>query len=164
MKEDAIKINPSVEIFSYDELKKKAQREITRLDKAENNMDEITAADHALNAAFTIYHLLEWREKTTDPSSKHGAHSLCQRINNSALNILHSVVTRNKHVTVSKPLSANDCTPKIEENINLMCTEDGEPISTEDNQPMVTEDSKITIYFGNEQALPLLKEALKEFI
>ena len=164
MKEDAINIKPSNEIFSYAELKKKAKREITRLDKAENSMDEITAADHALNAAFTIYHLLEWREKTTDPSSKHGAHSLCKNINNAALNILHSVVTRNKHVTISKPLYANDCNPTVEENINFICTEDGKPISTEDNQPLVTEDSKITIYFGDEQALLILKEAMKEFI
>lgn len=153
----------NIEIFSYAELKKKTEREIARLEIAENNMDEITAADYALNAAFTIYHLFEWHEKTTDPSSKNSAYSLCKNINNSALNILHSIATRNKHVTVSKPLHANDCSPKIEENLILLCTEDGKPLLTENNKRLITENSKIIIYFGDEQALLILKEALKEF-
>lgn len=61
-----------MEIFSYIELKKKAHREIDRLKDAESKLDELTAIDAALNAAFTIYHLIEWREheKQTDLNKK----------------------------------------------------------------------------------------------
>ena len=53
----------NMKIFSYDSLILKAKREITRLIQAELNFTEEVAIDHALNAAFTIYHLIQWGQQ-----------------------------------------------------------------------------------------------------
>lgn len=153
--------------FSYMGLHKKAHREIDRLITSENSMDIISSMDHALNAAFSIFHLLEWKEhldQSADTQSKKiKARDLCTNSNNKSLLLLHDVVTRNKHVTVSAPMHPGDIEPKIEEDCNFICTQSGDYLVTEDNRRLVTEGSKITVYFGDEIATNVLSEALGYF-
>lgn len=56
--------------LNYNNFIDKAKREIDRLRKAENELDPVAALDHALNAAFTVYHLLEWRQNPSSLSEK----------------------------------------------------------------------------------------------
>ncbi|WP_133140737.1 hypothetical protein [Legionella genomosp. 1] len=153
--------------FSYMGLHKKAQREIDRLITSENGMDIISSVDHALNAAFSIFHLLEWKDNLNQSANaqakKPKARYLCEKSNNKSLLLLHDVVTRNKHVTVSSPLHSSDIEPKIEEDCNFLCTQSGDYLVTEDNRRLVTEGSKIIVYFGDEIATNVLSDALGYF-
>lgn len=150
-------------IFSYDELKKKAHREILRLITAENKMDTEAAADHALNAAFTIFHLLEWKVKSNNPSSAAKARKLCEDSKNYGLAMLHDVVTCNKHVAVSSPMAKKEYAPIVSDEVIYLCTESGERMVTEQENPIITSDSKVVVYFGDERALDILQIALKAF-
>jgi hypothetical protein len=69
--------------FSYMGLHKKAHREIDRLITSENSMDIISSVDHALNAAFSIFHLLEWKdhlEQSADTQNKKPKPGTCAKI------------------------------------------------------------------------------------
>lgn len=154
----------TIDIFSYNQLANKAKREISRLTLSKESMDEITAIDYALNAAFTIFHLLEWKEKIENPNSKVSARDLCEKSKNVSLKLLHDVVTHTKHARVSKPFSTGDYSPNIEDNITDITTEDGLVLAFENMQTLVTENSNIKVYFGEEPALLVLEEALSYFI
>lgn len=153
----------STDIFSYGWLKEKAKREIRRLVESENCANETDALDNALNAAFSIYHLIQWKDKEANPSSSKKVHELLEGAENNGLKTLHSVVIRNKHVTVTAKFNDNDGSLKIKDDCECLCTEDGEQMAAEDGQPLVTEDSKITVYFDNEEALIVLNEAMQAF-
>lgn len=150
-------------IFSYDELRKKARREIDRLAVAEKNLDQEEAIDHALNAAFTIFHLIEWGQKEGKLNNTNKARDYVDQCANQGLKALHDVATRNKHVTVSKPAHTALTTPRSEENIMRLTTEAGDIITTEDGRHLITEESNINVYFGNLEALIILKDAISEF-
>lgn len=153
--------------FSYLGLHKKAHREIDRLITSENSMDIISSVDHALNAAFSIFHLLEWQDHSDQLADKQKkktkARDLCKNSNNKSLLLLHDVVTRNKHVTVSAPMHPGDIEPKVEEDCNFICTQSGDYLVTEDNRRLVTEGSKIIVYFGDKIATNVLSGALGYF-
>lgn len=87
--------------FTYAEMREKLKREIGRLRSAESARDETAAMDHALNAAFTAYHLLEWQAKEASPSDTQNARTLLNAQNNADLELLHDIATRTKHVTIS---------------------------------------------------------------
>ena len=153
----------SCAIFSYEELKQKAQREIDRLIEAEKKMNTIDAMDAALNAAFTIYHLLEWQDKTQNPASDKSANSILKEMNNIFLNTLHDLVTRQKHMIVgSKKITA---TPEInrQDNRSFLVTMDGRSLTDEAGASLVTTGSKIVIYFDDEVAVNVLNAALQTF-
>lgn len=149
-------------IFSYDELKKKAHREIERLANAEEKMDETSAIDHALNAAFTIFHLLEWREKTNNPLSETGARTLAKSADKS-LQILHDIVTCNKHVKIKREFHTKNPNVHYDEKLDYITAENEIPLLTEDGEPLLTEDSRIIVNFDSAPASDILKTALKEF-
>ena len=168
-------------LLNYNLLIQKAQREISRLREAEHNLDVTTALDHALNAAFTVYHLLEWRQNPTGFSKEElndtlkesgkitkSAHGLCKEVNSIEMHLLHGIVTHTKHVTVSKPIpnkdTAPDYNPAYEDNIEYIVTENGDRLVTESGLSVITENSNIVIYFGNQIALTVLETAIKEFI
>lgn len=167
-------------LLNYNNLIDKAQREINRLRTAENELDAVSALDCALNAAFTVYHLLEWRQNPSglttneleDALKKSGekpksAHQLCKEVNKFEMNLLHGIVTNTKHATVSRPIpdieNAPSYKPRCEENIFHIVTEDGKRIVTESGNSVVTSDSKVIVYFGDSIALDILKAAIKEF-
>ncbi len=150
-------------IFTYEELKIKAKREIDRLIKSQIDLDETSSMDHALNAAFTIYHLVEWREKTQTPIGNRSAHKIVKDIKNKGLQILHNVVTCNKHVSVTHNFYGNETPPSLEDDIEFITTEDGETLTTEDNSSLATEDSRVEVYFGTLLATEVLNDALREF-
>lgn len=151
------------DIFSYEELKKKALREIARLEEAEKKLDQQAAIDHALNAAFSIYHLLEWKSKTLNPNKNVSAHFLCENSNNLSLQMLHNIVTCNKHVTVSNSSYNKDLSVAVSAKITFLTTEDGRHLTTQKEDSFVTEDSCITIKFDNQKAVDVLKAAYNEF-
>ncbi len=164
----------TINILNYEALKLKAHREIDRLKQAENNMDTFEAMDHALNAAFTIYHLLEWRENPFGLTEEKlgekvpGAYRKCKQLKDPYFNLLHGIVTHTKHTTVSTLLpdktSAPLHVPTYEDDIGYICTESGDKIITECGQNIVTEGSKIIVYFGEEIAKHILEQTLQEFI
>lgn len=153
----------NVDIFSYGALKQKAQREIERLIQAETNLNKEAAVDNALNAAFTIYHLIQWRQAAQNPHIKIKVHEFIMGTANQGLKILHSVVTCNKHVTVTEPAYSGATNPQLEDSTEHITTEDGRRITTEGGTPLVTEESGIKVYFGNEKAITTLHDALSEF-
>lgn len=150
-------------IFTYNELKNKANREIERLIKAEMALDQQSSIDFALNAAFTIYHLIEWRQKLQNPDIKIKVHDFIMATTNQGLKVLHNVVTCNKHVTVTVKAYLNDTTPQLENNISYIITEDGEKMTTENDVCLATEESNIKVYFGELEAEAVLKDSLCEF-
>lgn len=89
------------EAFSYRSLINKLDREISRLIEAEMRLEEENAVDHALNAAFTGFHLLEWQDKQFNPVSSVKSRDLLTKKNNPDLNLLHDIVSKTKHVTIS---------------------------------------------------------------
>jgi hypothetical protein len=159
-----ISIKVSSSIFSYEELKAKAFREIKRLEKAEIGMEE-HVIDHALNAAFTVYHLLQWKNKTANPNSNTKEHELCEKSQNDALKMLHAIVTCNKHVTVTNAHYKKDFEVKVSAaDVSYFVTEDGNDyLTTEDGNRFVTEDSRFVIKFDDKKALDVLNEAMTEF-
>lgn len=64
-------------LLSLDSMILKAHREILRLLDAEENRNIENALDNALNAAFTIYHLLDWIIKEHSPKTK--THDFCKK-------------------------------------------------------------------------------------
>lgn len=171
----------SIPVFlSYDFLIQKALREIERLRQAENDLDVTTAMDHALNAALTVYHLLEWRQNPTGLSKEKlkdvfdtagkkikSAHDLCAEVDTPEIYLLHGIVTHTKHVTVSTPMpnkdTAADYIPAYDDDIEYMETENGDKIGTESDLFIVTENSKITILFGSDIALNVLETVMQTF-
>ena len=159
--------------LNYEALKLKANREIARLRQAESRMEIVEAIDHALNAAFTVYHLLEWRENpsglTKDELGRKvpGAYGLCKKLKDPYFNLLHGIVTHTKHTTISTQLpdenSAPQHIPVYKEDIGYICTKSGDKILTECGHNIVTENSKIIVYFGEEIAKHVLDQTLKEF-
>ena len=166
--------------LNYNNFIDKAKREIDRLRKAENELDPVAALDHALNAAFTVYHLLEWRQNPSSLSEKElkrllksegmtfkTAHILCKEFNSPEMNLLHGIVTHTKHATVSSLLpdknSAPTYKPSYEDNIGYIVTEDGERLVTESGTSIVTSQSTVTVYFGEGVALSILERAIAEF-
>ena len=157
-------------VFNYHDLKKKAHREINRLIKAEEDIDEEAAIDFALNAAITIFHLLEWRDKNINPNSKTKARDLCEKSNSEALKLLHDIATHTKHVKVSNPASSqNDHNPQggVNEGCLSINSTDGEGlllINDGDSLGFLeirTPTGKI--YFGDKLAVDVLQEAMSEF-
>lgn len=149
-------------IFSYDELREKARREIRRLTQAIDSLEPHAAVDHALNAAFTIYHLIEWAHDE-GRLSKTSTRAYIKNTSNLGLKVLHDVVTRNKHVRVDSPAYDRTISPKLEDNVTYLATEDEQIMITEDGNRMVTENSNIAIYFGDQEAVSTLHDALSEF-
>lgn len=125
-------------------------------------MDEIAAIDHALNAAFTIYHLLEWKEKTKNPDSKKGARNIANGADGN-FQILHDIVTCNKHVRVDREFHSKTPCVYYNDKVNYLTTEDGIHLFTENGENLITEDSKIVVNFDNEPARNILESAIKEF-
>jgi len=151
-------------IFTYENLKEKAQREIARLENAELAMDK-HVVDYALNAAFTVYHLLQWKDKESDENSNKKAGTLCEESNNPALKMLHNIVTCTKHVKVDNPKHPTDINISPEENITEYAAEDGvtKYVAEDGITQYITEDSKLAVKFDDKKALDILREALKEF-
>jgi len=152
------------EYFSYEKLKEKARREIRRLIEAEKKLEEENVMDYALNAAFSVYHLLQWRDKTSNPESNKTAHELCKEAKNQGLIMLHGIVTCNKHMTVGDSLSdRTHLDVAVSANINHLVTEKGDFLVTEKGDYIVTEDSKVVVKFDDKKAVEVLNEAMKEF-
>lgn len=152
-----------MDIFTYGGQKNKALREIDRLIKSEAELDQESSIDHALNAASTIYHLIEWRHFDRNPNSKIKAHDFALTTTNQAIKVLHGVVTRSKHVKVTVKAYPDEITPYLKDNCHYVTTEDGKTLTTQKNSPLVTEDSYIKVYFGTLEGLPVLIEAMREF-
>ena len=74
--------------FSFEEMRDKLKREIDRLRAAEAVQDQSSAMDHALNAAFSGYHFLEWRAKTAIPPDARGAREILNAASNADLELL----------------------------------------------------------------------------
>ncbi|WP_412754903.1 hypothetical protein [Legionella donaldsonii] len=153
-----------MDIFAYEALKEKAHREIDRLRVSQRNLDSVSAIDHALNAAFTIYHLIQWRHEHFSPGQKIKVHDFISSTKNKGLKILHNIVTANKHVTVTVKFYQEDTTPQIVDNIIFICAGDGSILTTGDGKKICSGDSKIDIFFGKKLAVNVLNEALKEFL
>jgi hypothetical protein len=101
--------NVTGDAFSFEKMLEKLNREIERLRAAEAEPDKTAIIDHALNAAITAYHLLEWRAKTVSPPDTRRARDLLITEGSADLELLHDIVTKTKHVTISN--SAVDGTP-----------------------------------------------------
>ncbi|WP_286839540.1 MULTISPECIES: hypothetical protein [Acidiphilium] len=119
--------------------------------------------DHAINAVFSIYCLLDWKEKTYKPDSKRRAYELCVESNNSALMMLHDIVSFTKHARVSSSLAST----KIEVDSQ---NQDEQQIVTPDGRLIVTPDgvrivvpARVLVKFGDMEAVTVLKHALSEF-
>jgi len=156
----------TMEIFSYSELRNNAQREINRLQRSETELDKQSSIDHALNAAFSIYHLIQWRHNEENPHAKIiiKAHDFIQKTDNEGLQLLHDIVTKQKHVTVSqKTRPDEENKPLVYDNIINITTEDGVHLTTENDQPIVTEDSYIEVRFWDHRAMNILNDAMSEF-
>ncbi|BCA93815.1 hypothetical protein TUM19329_01760 [Legionella antarctica] len=152
-----------MKIFTYIELKNKAEREIERLIKSELILDQEASIDHALNAAFTIYHLIQWRQDKQNSEIKIKVYDFIMSTKNQGLKVLHNVVTCNKHVSVTTKAYFAETDPRLENNIGNILTEDGHIMTTEDDVCFVTEESNIKVYFGDLEAVTVLKGALREF-
>lgn len=148
------------EIFFYENLKKKALREIERLVKALKFGEYDEALDHALNGAFTIFHLFEWCEKTY-PGKRRRPYDVCVESSNPNLKILHDIVTYNKHAVVKNYLAGEKQVPKIDKELKNLCTEKGVLLVTENDVPLVL--AIANVYFGDVKAIDVLPEAWKEF-
>src|SRR4051812_32144327 len=92
-------------VLDYNNFVAKAWREIHRLKNAEQALNTVDVLDFAYNAAFTVYHLLEWRQNPTGlPEDelriifkKNGkelksAKALCKDIKKFEMNLLHEIV------------------------------------------------------------------------
>ncbi|MFZ4541017.1 MAG: hypothetical protein ACOYNL_04295 [Rickettsiales bacterium] len=153
----------SGEIFSYQHLKKKAEREISRLEQAEKDLDK-NAIDHALNAAFSVYHLLEWKDKTANLNSKTKAQDLLKNKSDESLNILHDIVTFNKHAKLGAPQYGETFEVRTSaKDVNFLTTQSGNFLTTQAGDRLILESSKLTVKFHTKKALDVLKTALADF-
>ena len=153
----------SGEIFTYQQLKEKAEREIARLEKGELSIDN-DVLDHALNAAFSIYHLLEWRHQEDNSNVKKKASKLLEEANSESLNLLHDIVTYTKHASVSKPQYQAELNVRVSAaNVGFLLKEDGGYLLKEDGGRLMKDDSRLAVKFDNKEALEVLKKALLEF-
>ncbi len=146
-------------IFTYNSLKTKACRDIERLIKSEIALDVESSIDHALNAAFTIHHLVEWLPNQT----KISANEFSKKSENYAIKLLRKIVTNQKHNVLTSRIYEGDVTPMSEDFITDICFEEGECMLTEDNKNMITENSRIKVYFGEHEGETVLRDALSEF-
>lgn len=149
-------------IFSYDNLIEKAKRELDRLRKAENDeLNSEDALDHALNAAFTIYHLLLWKEKHFNPGSTETEHKLCQEMNDENFNMLHSVVTYNKHASVERSFLWSHILEKLMPEKSMR---DNILYVYEKNNAIfcATKESEILVRLNNEESEKKIKNKLKK--
>ena len=149
-------------ILTYNELKNKARREVNRLVKSQTDLDEQSSIDNALNAAFTIYHLIQWRQEEKNlPKIK--VHDFMKDTKNNGLKVLHDIVTHQKHVIVTVKFYHGETNPHFKSDIRYMTTEEGNTMITEDGSSLITEESKIEVYFGEERAVDILQDAMNEF-
>ena len=149
----------SGKIFSYGQLVDKLDREIDRLVKAQLRADEENALDHALNAAFTGLHLLEWEEQSINPTSPSALSGweLLNRKNDADLNLLHAIVTKTKHVTVSNALHVDEIEVRASAATVYHQRVDAEGKRNE------TSNTQVFIKFGDELAFQVLQRVLISF-
>lgn len=134
----------------YRDIRYKAEREILRLKEALDYGEKDDPArrqdifDHTINAAITIYHLLEWilPEEEEDRKALVASHEEFQK--------LHDVATYFKHSKVSRPQSNKDHETKFRPD---------EPIYSI-NQSTINISIPITPEFGNEPLIPVFERAL----
>lgn len=158
-----MKNNVSGTIFAYQQLIEKAEREVARLDKAESEFD-VHVLDHALNAAFSVFHLLEWRQKNDNPAVERKAFKLLEDAKNPSLNLLHDIVTFNKHAKVGESQHQAPLNVRTSADINYFALEDGSGLLlTEAGDKLLLEDSRLVVKFDDQKALDVLRKALKEF-
>lgn len=147
-----------MQIFTYDELKKKAYRDINRLSESQNALDKLSSIDHALNAAFTIYHLVQWRNPEIKKVS-----DFVKKCSNDNIKRLHNVVIMHKHAEVRWKATTDKTDPRLENNITYLALEQGGSLLKENGSKIVTEDSKVEVWFGDYPAIDVLNGAMKEF-
>jgi len=151
----------SQKTINYDFMLAKAKREIKRLIKAQKTLKSKLAIDHAVNAASTVFHLIEWHQKKYYPNKKASrSFHICKHSKIEDFKTLHDIATFNKHATVTANLTGTFSSLSITEQISQIISENGEPILSETNSPLVTEDSKISVHFGDEEALKVLNNCL----
>ena len=151
----------SSDIFNFQYIKSKAYREIERLVKYETLMDKLNAVDSAINAAISVYHIMDWQHQESYSHIKTKPHEICKNSNNNSLKILHYMANYSKHAKVSCQLYWGDALPKINNNVECIVLESGEQICTENGAPMVTESSYLHVYFGEFRALELLNFSIE---
>ena len=138
---------------SYEEKKDKADRELLRLKQAEDSLDENNAKDHAMNAAYSIYSLLDWKQKSKNQAS---ATKICKETSLLELIILHHIVTYDKHAESSYIKSYQDTRIHVKKDLDCIETEDGDPIIDATNQHLYTENSYLKILFRDREASDVL--------
>jgi hypothetical protein len=65
---------------------------------------------------------------------------------------------------VSRPAYTGITAPRLEDNIDYITTDDGKMITTENDSPIVTEEPNIKAYFGDQEAIGSLREAMLELV
>lgn len=147
-------------VFSYENLKAKAKREIRRLKEAEK-CDGTSPIDHALNAAFSIYHLIEWKYNITAHKYIVGKNGNQSVSNNDGLKILHDIVTYHKHAAVSKKGDPNLNHDNTHSNNKALALDDGTILALSDDS--VLRLSGCEVKFDEHIATDVLTEALEDF-
>jgi hypothetical protein len=148
-------------VFNFLELKEKASRDIDRFIIALSSRNFVESLDYALNAAFSIYHLLEWNEKKSNPGSKKSSERIVKESNREDLKILHYIVTNIKHAECRQPFGYTGTNPKIV-SPPFLCTEAGVPITAEDGV-FITGEGEFNVYFGEHEAIKILRSAMGFF-
>lgn len=159
--------------FSYEILKEKAKREIDRLKNAEQNNNDMDAIDHALNAAFTIYHLLEWEDNCCPKKSLYACRGEERKnktkSSHADFDLIDAIVTCQKHMTIrnhyKEHLDENARTANfnVEKMYTIISTEDVIPLCTEDMRPICQEGYTIKVYFGEKNAVEVLENSFALF-
>jgi len=150
--------------ITYQNLKSKAAREISRLEHAEQNQNGTEAQDAALNAAFTVYHLLEWKDRNSTQPTGQGALRLAG--NDPDFSMLHNIVTHVKHVQVDRQLPAvNPPAYDVQTSAGILQV----PVVVNDLAVMasgnvvVVQQPRLFVKFGTERAVDVLQRALANF-
>lgn len=148
-------------IFLYSELVQKLNREISRLIAAEEEHAGEDALDHALNAAFTGFHLLEWENQHNHPGNRTSARDLLSAKNNISLNLLHDIVTCTKHMTISNSAYGQAVNVRTSVSSETVTTGGGQDIVTVGGEPVTVTSTYVK--FGERRAREVLNEVLQIF-
>jgi len=146
--------------LTYEFLKEKAQREISRLIKSMEHMNEYDAKDHAINAAITVYSLFEWREKMTSQNPR-SMTQICINTELPELQMLHHIVTYTKHAESTRVKPYKNTRESVNKVFDDLATEDGDTMADESEQIIYNQDSYLKVYFGDKEAIDVLKVCYK---
>ncbi len=146
--------------LSYSYLKDKAAREIDKLEEAQKELDKQKATDAALNAAFSVFHLLRWKDKESPTPTQKGERELAKDSGNPHLGLLNDIVSHNKHAyALVEPLSDG----RSEVQASTLSTGGITRSLTNPSTVPITGSKTLAVKFGNKKAVDVLKGAYKYF-